>query len=101
VSEKRHTKDKENGPAMSRPRMKKTRKDQAMITVQTITARNETEEALKGWLKTKSTGEVRQFLATAWISSLLSFETIEELYDECQREEAAAREEDASEVGLD
>ncbi|HZU00579.1 MAG TPA: hypothetical protein VFA10_13010 [Ktedonobacteraceae bacterium] len=72
-----------------------------MITVQTITARNETEEALKGWLKTKSTEEVRQFLATAWISSLLSFETIEELYDECQREEAAATEEYASEVGSD
>ncbi len=72
-----------------------------MITVEPITARTETEEALKGWLQTKSTEEVRQFLATAWISSLLSFETIEDLYDECQREEAAATEEYASEVGLD
>ena len=72
-----------------------------MITVQTIRPQNETEEAVKGWLKTKSTQQVRQFLATAWISSLLSFETIEELCDECQREEAAAKEEDASEVGLD
>jgi hypothetical protein len=72
-----------------------------MITVQTITARNETEEVLKGWLKSKSAEEVRQFLATAWISSLLSFETIEELCDECQREEAAAKEESANEVGLD
>ena len=69
-----------------------------MMTVQTITARNETEEALKGWLKTKSTQQVRQFLATAWISSLLSFETIEELHQELQQQEAA---EYANEVGLD
>jgi hypothetical protein len=69
-----------------------------MITVPTIRPQNETEEAVKGWLKGKSVEELHQFLSTSWVASLLSSEAIEELYQELQQQEAA---EDANEVGLD
>jgi hypothetical protein len=98
VSMERHTIDKENGPARSRPMMTKKRKAQAMMTIQAIRPQNETEEAVKGWLKTKSAEELRQFLSTSWVASLLSAEAIEELHEELQQQEAV---EYASEMGLD
>jgi hypothetical protein len=73
-------------------------KDQAMMIVQAIRPQNETEEAVKGWLKTKSTEELHQFLSTSWVTSLLSSQAIEGLYQQLQHQEAA---EYASEVGLD
>ena len=81
--------------------IKKKRKDQAMIIVQTITQQEEREEALKGWLKTKSTEEFHHFMNSAWVASLFSPETIEELYQELEQQEAVATEENAKEVGLD
>jgi hypothetical protein len=69
-----------------------------MMTLQAIRPQNETEEAVKGWLKTKSVEELRQFLATSWVASLLSSEAIEELHQDLQQQEAA---EYANEVGLD
>lgn len=68
------------------------RKEQAMITIETITQRTEREEALKGWLKTKSTEEFRNFMASAWVASLFSPETIEELYQELQQGTAPSAE---------
>jgi hypothetical protein len=71
-----------------------------MMTVQTIAQRNRTEEDLRTWLEAKSTVEFRQFLASSWVASLFSPETIEELYQELRQQEAGAAEE-SSEVGLD
>jgi hypothetical protein len=80
-----------------------------MITIETITQRIEREESLKGWLKTKSTEEFRHFMASAWVASLFSTETIEELYQELQQQEATSsaeteeyyEEEYVTEVGMD
>ncbi len=69
-----------------------------MMTIQAIRPQNETEEAVKGWLKGKSVEELHQFLSTSWVASLLSSEAIEELHQELQQQEAV---EYASEVGLD
>lgn len=61
-----------------------------MRNMQTIAQRDRAEEELIAWLKAKSTEELRQFLATAWVASLLSAETIEEFYREFQQQEAAS-----------
>jgi hypothetical protein len=75
-----------------------------MITIQTITQRDEVEEELKEWLKTKSTEELRQFLSSPWVAWLFSPEAIEELYQELQQQEDSplpGTEEYIIEVGLD
>jgi uncharacterized protein (DUF2342 family) len=80
-----------------------------MITFQTMRQGDEVEEDLRVWLKTKSTEEFRQFLASPWIALLFSPETIEELYQELQQQEASSLpgteeyyvEEYIIEVGLD
>ena len=80
-----------------------------MITIQTITQRDEVEEELREWLKTKSTEELRQFLASPWVAWLFSPEAIEELHQELQQQEASPLpgtqeyygEEYIIEVGLD
>lgn len=75
-----------------------------MRNMQAIAQQDETEEALVAWLKAKSPEGLRQFLATAWVVSLLSPEAIEKLYHELQQQEAAwreGREEDLIEVVLD
>jgi hypothetical protein len=61
-----------------------------MTNVQAIAQRDEVEEELVAWLRTKPTQQLRQFLATAWVASLLSPEAIEELYHELQHQEAAS-----------
>ena len=68
-----------------------------MMTVEEITQRDQTEEALLAWLAAKSTEEFGHFLATAWVASLFSPETIEQLYQKLQQQE----EEAPLEVGLD
>jgi hypothetical protein len=70
-----------------------------MTYVQTIEQRERTEEDLIAWLTAKPTQELRRFMATAWVASLLSSEAIEELYQELQRK--AATEEDIGEMGQD
>jgi hypothetical protein len=63
-----------------------------------------TEAYFVAELKAKSTQELRQFLAGAWMASILSAEAIEELYQELQRKEATEPEEIeeyAVEVGQD
>jgi hypothetical protein len=79
-----------------------------MITIETITQQTEREEALKGWLKTKSTEEFRNFMASAWVASLFSPETIEELYQKLQQQAAPSaqtqeyyEEEYVMEVGME
>jgi hypothetical protein len=67
-----------------------------MITVQEIAQRDRAEEDVRGWLEAKSTQEFRQFLASSWVASLFSPETIEELYQELHQQEATPLE-----VGLD
>ena len=67
-----------------------------MPTVQEIVQRDETEEELIAWLEAKSPEEFRQFLASSWVASLFSPETIEELYQELEQQEAASLK-----VGLD
>jgi hypothetical protein len=67
-----------------------------MPTVQEIVQRDSAEEELIAWLEAKSTEEFRQFLASAWVASLFSPETIEELYQELEQQKAAPLE-----VGLD
>jgi hypothetical protein len=67
-----------------------------MPTVQEIAQQDSAEEELIAWLETKSPEEFRQFLASAWVASLFSPETIEELYQELEQHEAAPQE-----VGLD
>jgi hypothetical protein len=75
------------------------RKEKEMTYVQTIEQRERTEEDLIAWLTAKPTQELRRFMATAWVASLLSSEAIEELYQELQRK--AATEEDIGEMGQD
>jgi hypothetical protein len=67
-----------------------------MPTVQEIVQRDKTEEELIAWLEAKSPEEFRQILASSWVASLFSPETIEELYQEIQQQEAPSLE-----VGLD
>jgi hypothetical protein len=61
-----------------------------MRNMQAITQRDRTEEELVAWLKAKSTDELRQFFATAWVASILSPEAIEEFYQQFQQQEAAS-----------
>ena len=68
-----------------------------MITVQEITQRDKTEEALIAWLEAKSPEEFAHFMATAWIASLFSPEAIEQLYQKLQKQ----AEEASLEMGLD
>jgi hypothetical protein len=80
------------------------RKEKEMTHVQTIAPRERTEEDVIAWLTAKPTQELRRFMATAWVASLLSPEAIEELYQELPRKEASARdgtEEDFVEIGQD
>lgn len=70
-----------------------------MTYVLTIAQRERTEEDLIAWLTAKPTQELRRFMTTAWVASLLSSEAIEELYQELQRK--AATEEDIDEMGQD
>lgn len=51
-----------------------------MRNAQVIPQRDEAEEELVVWLKAKSIEELDQFLAGPWTASILSCETIEELY---------------------
>ncbi len=64
----------------------------------TMVQTDRTEAYFVAELKAKSTQELRQFLAGAWIASLLSQEAIEELYQELQRKEAAEQEETEEDV---
>ncbi len=61
-----------------------------MRTMQARAYRDKAEEELIVWLKAKSPEELRQFFATAWVSSLLLPETIEEFYHEFRRQDAAS-----------
>jgi hypothetical protein len=54
---------------------------------QVIAQRDRAEEESVVWLKAKSTQELRQFFATAWVASLLSPEAIEAFYHEFQQQE--------------
>ena len=75
-----------------------------MTNVQGIAQRDRTEEDVRAWLEAKSPEEFRQFLASPWVASLFSPETIEELYQELHQQEAAPldeREESLIGVGLD
>jgi hypothetical protein len=67
-----------------------------MITVEEIAQQDRTQEDLIAWLEAKSSQEFRQFLTSPWVASLCSPETIEELYQELQQQEATPLE-----VGLD
>ena len=60
----------------------KLRKEQKMITIEEIAQRDRTQEELIAWIEAKSPQEFRQFLAGSWTASLLSPDTIEELYKE-------------------
>jgi hypothetical protein len=51
-----------------------------MINAQAIPQRDKTEEDLVVWIESKSTEELCQFLAGSWTASILSSESIEELY---------------------
>jgi hypothetical protein len=73
------------------------RKEKKMIDVQETLQQNRTEEALMAWLRAKSTQQFRQFLASPWVASLFSPETIEHLYEELRQQE----EEVLIEVGQD
>jgi hypothetical protein len=69
-----------------------------MTYTQTMGQPDTTEEDVRAWLTAKPLQELRHFMATAWVASLLSAEVIEELYQELQREEAS---EDLVAVGQD
>jgi hypothetical protein len=68
-----------------------------MITIQTTVQRDRIEEELVVWLEAKSPQEFRQFMASAWVASLFSPETIEQLYQKLQQQQ----EEAPLEVGQD
>lgn len=79
-------------------------KEKEMTYVQTIAQRERTEEDVIAWLMAKPTQELRHFMATAWVASLLSPQAIEELYRELTRQEASRSdgiEEDFVEIGQD
>jgi hypothetical protein len=67
-----------------------------MITIEEIAQRDKAEEDVRAWLQATSTQEFRQVLASPWVASLFSPETIEELYQEREQQEATPLE-----VGLD
>jgi hypothetical protein len=80
------------------------RKEKEMTYLQTIAQQERTEEDVIAWLMAKPTQELRHFMATAWVASLLSPQAIEELYQELARREAPPSdgiEEDFVEIGQD
>jgi hypothetical protein len=82
-----HTENRKPGDHANRSLV--GRKETAMRNRQVIAQRDRAEEELVVWLKAKSMQELRQFLATAWVASLLSAEAIEEFYQQVQQQEAA------------
>ena len=75
-----------------------------MTYVQTIAQQERTEENIIAWLTAKPTQELRRFMATAWVASLLSPEAIEEFYQELSLRQAQAQDgtaEDFVEIGQD
>ncbi len=69
-----------------------------MTYVQTIAQ----QENIIAWLVAKPTQELRRFMATAWVASLLSPEAIEEFYQELSRRQAQdGTAEDVVEIGQD
>jgi hypothetical protein len=74
-----------------------------MRNIRAIAYRDRAEEEVVAWLKAKSTDELRQFFATAWVASLLSPEAIEEFYQQFQQEAASLDWEEGYivEMGLD
>jgi hypothetical protein len=78
------------------------RKEKEMTYVQTIAQRETTEEDVIAWLTAKPTQELRRFMATAWVASLLSPEAIEQFYQELSRRQAQdGTAEDFVEIGQD
>jgi hypothetical protein len=88
VTEVSDTENRKTGDYPSRSLV--GRKETEMRNMQTIAQRDRAEEELIVWLRAKSTEELRQFFATAWVASLLSPEAIEEFYHEFQQQEAAS-----------
>jgi len=61
-----------------------------MTIVQEILHRDSTEASFVAELKTKSTQELRRFMAGPWTASILSPEEIEELYQKLQQMERSS-----------
>ncbi len=61
-----------------------------MTIVQERLQRDRTEASFVAELKTKSTQELRRFMAGPWTSSILSPEEIEELYQKLQQTEGSS-----------
>jgi hypothetical protein len=93
VIERSDTKNKEKRTSHEHMMLGQIRKETEMTTVQMLVQRDRTEEAFVIELKTQSTQKLGQFLAGSWTASLLSPETIEELYQELQRRQAVGQEE--------
>jgi hypothetical protein len=71
------------------------RKEKEMTNPQANLQPGRTEESFIGELETKSTEELRRFLAGSWTASILSPEAIEELYqyqEHRQKEETPQQE---------
>jgi hypothetical protein len=80
------------------------RKEHEMIIVQEILQRDRTKASFVAELKTKSTQELRRFMAGPWTASILSPEEIEELYQTLQQTEGSSQArttEDFVEMALD
>ena len=60
-----------------------------MTNFQAIAQQKRVEEYFVAELETKSTEELRRFLASPWVASIFSPEAIEELYQELQQREAS------------
>jgi hypothetical protein len=63
------------------------RKEHEMTIVQEILQRDRTEASFVAGLKTKSTQELRRFIAGPWTASILSPGEIEELYQTLRQRE--------------
>jgi hypothetical protein len=61
-----------------------------MTIVHEILQRDSTEASFVAELKTKSTQELRRFMAGPWTASILSPEEIEELYQKLQQMEGSS-----------
>jgi hypothetical protein len=61
-----------------------------MTIVQEILHRDSTEVSFVAELKTKSTQELRRFMAGPWTASILSPEEIEELYQTLRQREGSS-----------
>ena len=66
------------------------RKEHEMIIVQERLQRDRTKASFVAELKTKSTQELRRFMAGPWTASILSPEEIEELYQTLQQTEGSS-----------